>query len=161
MRDRRLLLAITMAVATVTTLSLSACVPAEAPDVGAAQREANDFLEDAVDQDGVLATTSGTIGPRAENAPGDQGTTVDFSEAVDLDGVDVVCFGGGKAQLTVTVLSAPGGTDSVTMPLTCDGQRSEATLPQRLRGVTQVSVNGWLEQGELSVLAAVFRGTAP
>lgn len=160
MRDRRLLLAITMAVAAVTTLSLSACVPAEAPDLGAAQREANDFLEDAVDQDGVLATTSGTIEPKSEDAPDEKGITVSFSETVDLDGVDVACFGGGEAVVTVQVVSTSVGSSlAVTIP--CDGEPREAPLPDNTREVTEVSVNGWLERGSVSVLSAVLRGTAP
>lgn len=158
MRDRRLLLAITVAVAAVATLGLSACVPAETPDLGSAQREANDFLEDAVDQAGVLATTSGTIQPKAEDAPDEKGITVTFSQTVDLEGVDVVCFGGGEAVVTVQVVSTSLGS-SLAVPIPCDGEPRTAPLPDNTRGVTEVSVNGWLERGSVSVVSAVLRGT--
>ncbi|UTT62884.1 hypothetical protein [Microcella humidisoli] len=154
------MLAITLAVAAVTPLGLSACVPAETPDLGAARQEANDFLEDAVDQPGVLATTSGTVGPKAEDAPDEKGITVTFAETVDLDGVDVICFGGGEAVATVQVVSTSGGS-SLSIPIPCDGETHEAPLPDGTRGVTEVSVNGWLDRGSVSVLLAVLRGTAP
>jgi hypothetical protein len=142
----------------VATLSLTACAQAQAPDLDAARQEANDLLDAAADQEGVLATTSGLIGRKAEDALDEKGITVTFAETVNLDGVDVVCFGGGEAVVTVQVVSTSGGS-SVSMPVPCDGETRDADLSDPTRGITEVSVNGWLEQGEGSILAAVIRGT--
>jgi hypothetical protein len=158
MRNPRQLLAIRVMAAMVATLALTACVQAPAPDLDAARQEADDLLDAAADQQGVLATTSGVIGQKPENEPEEKGITVTFSETVNLDGVDVVCFGGGEAVATVQVMGT-SGSSSISTPVPCDGETRDVDLPDPTRGVTEVSVNGWLEQGEVGILAAVLRGT--
>jgi hypothetical protein len=158
MRNRRSLLAIVTAATMFATLALTACAQTPAPDLDASRQAANDLLDAAADQEGVLATTSGVVEPKAEDAPDEKGITVTFSETVNLAGVDVVCFGGGEAVATVQVVSTSGGS-SLSTPVPCDGETRDVDLPDPTRGVTEVSVNGWLEQGEVSILAAILRGT--
>jgi hypothetical protein len=161
MRDQRRLLASSAAVAVAGLLTLAACAPAEPPDLRDAQRQAQDFVDAAMTSDGALAVTSGVVGPRRGDGLDDSGITVGFPEPVIVDDVEVVCFGGGEARLAVSVVAADGASNSVTVPVPCDGEPRQVGLPQRTRGVSDVSVNSWLERGEGGVLATVVQGSLP
>lgn len=141
-------------------LSLAACAPAEPPDLSAAQRQAQDFVDAAMTSDGALAVTSGIVGPRQGDETPESGITMSFPNPVTVDDVDVVCFGEGEARLTVLV-EAAGRSNSVTVPVPCDGETRPVGLPEPMPGTSDVTVSSWLESGEGAVLATVVRGTRP
>jgi hypothetical protein len=159
MRNRRRFLAITSAVSVSALLSLTACAPAEEPDLRLAEQQADDFVDAAMEENGALSVTSGKIAPRQGDGLQESGITVGFPEPVIVEGVDVACFGGGEAQLAVTVVSASSGSSTVTTPVPCDGETREANLLGPSRGVSEVTIDSWLESGAVSILATVIRGT--
>ena len=160
MRSLRLLLAKSAAVAVTGLLSVTACTPATPPDLSAAQRQAQDFVDAAMTSEGALAVTSGVVGPRRGDELPESAITVSFPSPVIVDDVDVVCFGGGEARRSVMVVAA-GTSTSVTGPVPCDGETRPVGLPEPTPGVSDITVSGWLERGDGAVLAAVVRGTLP
>lgn len=140
-------------------LFVTACTPSPPPDLSTAQRQAHDFVDAAMTSENALAVTSGVVGPLQGDGFVESGITVSFPDPVIVDDVEVVCYGGGEARLSVSVVAATRVSNSVTVPVPCDGEPRQVGLAQRTRGVSDVTVSSWLERGEGGVLATVVHGT--
>lgn len=151
MRRRRPLLVIVVALAA----SLTACAAGE-PDWDAAQNAADAFVESSSPADGALGAASGRMPPGVGRAPG-EGITLTFPESARIDGVELVCFGGGAAVMSVEA-EHPAGSSGLEVEVRCDGESTRAGLPEPRDRITAVTVDGELSSGAGAVFAAVVTG---
>lgn len=138
--------------------ALAACAPAE-PDWQAAQFDANEFLEASVQSDGVLGSVSGQVTRVPTEALMDEeGVTLTFPELARIERVEVACFGGGEAMVSMAVRTDSTWTGGIGVTVTCDGKPVDAPLAEPQVGVNAILVNGTLEKGTGAVFAAVVTG---
>ena len=89
----------------------------------------------------------------------DEGVTLTFPEVARIERVEVACFGGGEALVSVAVRTDSTWTGGIGVTVTCDGEPVDAPLAEPQDSVNAVSVDGRLEQGGGAVFAAIIRGS--
>jgi hypothetical protein len=72
--------------------------------------------------------------------------------------VEVACFGGGEALVSMAVRKDSTWSGGIGVTVTCDGEPVDAPLAEPQDGVNAILVNGTLEQGGGAVFAAIIKG---
>ncbi len=106
-------------------LLLTGCAVGPAVDLDAARTWLEDVQAEESDGPGAAASAAMLIGAEpavpADGAAGDDGVRLDFAQTATLKRADARCFGGGTAEVSVTVFSADGTqSDSFGDVIACD-----------------------------------------
>lgn len=144
-----------LAIALTLAVALAGCAPGE-PDWDAAQEAADAFVESSSPADGALGAASGRMSPGVDRAPG-EGITLTFPDSARIDDIELVCFGGGEAMMSVEA-EHPAGSTGIEVEVRCDGDSTRAELPEPRDRITAVTVDGELSSGTGAVFAAVVTG---
>ncbi|WP_460801897.1 hypothetical protein [Microbacterium sp. GXF6406] len=144
---RRLLSALIVSAVLVTASGCSAEV-----DWADAEAQANAFI--GAEYDGL-----GIASLRLADVSADEGgsVTLEFSERGTVTGVDVACFGDGRARFAYTA-ETESGSVGAEAEVRCDGSVLAVVPQDVIRGVGSVTVTGTLVSGGGGFLVARVLG---
>lgn len=122
-------------------LMLSGCAAAPQVDLDDAQAWLEQVQSEESDGPGAAGTLSMLIDREAADADGE--TTLDFSTPTPLTRADARCFGGGTADVTITLFSAAGAeTDRFTGQIACNRDVHDIDLESTSASALEITAHG-------------------